>query len=131
LYFALGLEISGTELFFTNWTEPAHRTDTFNKIDLNETNPEVTTVRTSLNFAAYLTYSNNELYISKKNDKVSKILEAQLGIDELNERLNFKIYPNPVTDYISLTNPNLMISLKFMIFLATACLVEIYQIKLI
>jgi hypothetical protein len=80
LYFALGLEIIGTELFFTNWTEPAHGTDTFNKIDLNETNPEVTTVRTSLNFAAYLTYSNNDLYISKKNDKVSKILEAQLTL---------------------------------------------------
>lgn len=105
LYFPIGLEIIGTELFFTNWTEPANGSDTLNKIDLNETNPQVTTVLASLNFPAYLTYFNNELYISQ-SDKVSKIPEAQLGIDKLNGILNFKVYPNPVTDYISLTNPD-------------------------
>lgn len=104
LYFPLGLEIIGSELFFTNWTETANGTDTLNKIDLTLTNPQVTTVLSSLNFPTYLTYSNNELYISQ-NDKVSKIPDAQLRVDELNANLDFKIYPNPVVDFIKLINP--------------------------
>jgi hypothetical protein len=103
LYFPIGLEIIGTELFFTNWNEQANGTDTLNKIALNDTNPQVTTVLTSLNFPTYLTYSNGELYISQ-DDRVSKIPETQLGIDELNTSLDFNIYPNPVNDFISLTN---------------------------
>lgn len=106
LYFPVGLEIIGTELFFTNWTELSDGTDTLNKIDLNATNPQVTTVLNSLNFPRYLTYSNGDLYISQ-NDRVSKISEEQLGIDEINSNLSFKIYPNPVIDFINLNNSNI------------------------
>jgi hypothetical protein len=105
LYFPLGLEIIGTELFFTNWNDQFNGTDTLNKIDLNATNPQVTTILNSLNFPTYLTYSNGELFISQ-DDRVSKIPEAQLGIDEQNARLEFKIHPNPTTDFIFLSNWN-------------------------
>lgn len=103
LYFPIGLEIIGTELYFTNWNDQSNGTDTLNKIDLNETNPQVITVLNSLSFPTYLTYSNDVLYISQ-DDKVSKITLAQLGTSELNTSFDFKIYPNPTSDFISVSN---------------------------
>ena len=102
----IGLEIVGTELFFTDSNDLANGTDMLKKIDLTESNPEVITILDNLNGPTYLTYSNGELYISQEN-KVSKISLATLGINELNTDVDFKIYPNPTTNFINLININL------------------------
>lgn len=103
LFFPIGLEIVGTNLFFTNYNEQGNGTDTLNSINLSQANPEVITILNNLDTPRYITYADGELYISQ-NNKVSKIPLGQLGIDDLNASLDFKIYPNPTKDIINLSN---------------------------
>lgn len=107
LFFPVGIEIIGSTLFFIDWTNQATGIDTLNKIDLNESNPQVTTILNNLNFPTYLTYSiaTDELYISQ-SDRVSKIPGSLLGIDDQNLNSKFRIYPNPSTNYINISNLN-------------------------
>lgn len=114
LSFPSGLEIIGTELFFTNCNNLENGTDTLNKIDLTNPNPEPITLLNNLNLPSYLTYSNtNELYISQ-SDRVSKISLDVLGVNTKGNISNIKFFPNPAYDYIKISGTN--VPIKFEIF---------------
>lgn len=99
-----GLVLNGNDLYIAELDG-----NKISKIDITATNPTATDVIAGLNGPSGLIFNGDDLYISEfTGNKISKYIDLTLSMDKYAlENMNaLKVYPNPTTNSIKITNLN-------------------------
>ena len=97
-----GIVLNGNDLYISEFSG-----NKILKIDITETNPVATDIITGLNNPSGLVFNGNDLYISEfSGNKISKYTNLTLAINNhsLENVKTLKVYPNPTTNFIKITN---------------------------
>ena len=98
-FFPTGIVVSGNDLYI------AADTNTISKIDISESSPLITTVLTDISAAQRVVANDEFLYISEfLGDSILKYPLPLLSTQDITANKTLAVLPNPVKDYISISN---------------------------